>query len=149
MDQNPWFGKIIPNIHILEHNFSVLYHHHPKLCTWIKYKNTSTVFSGIFFPPAHGYRLILLIRLIKVFFSKKKLGKKSCFKQNYEKNWNISLITQGHFKHNRKRKNNLWVFLTKRKLIKCNFFHSYKLLTLFSLYLYQWQLNTHTQESAV
>ena len=28
------------------------------------------------------------------------------------------------------------IFLTKRKLIKCNFFHSYKLLTLFSLYLY-------------
>ena len=39
----------------------------------------------IFFSPAHGYRLILLIRLILVFFLK-KIGKKNhVFKQNYEK----------------------------------------------------------------
>ena len=43
-----------------------------------------------FFSPAHGYRLILLIRLILVFF-KKKLGKNHVFKQNYEKKSEIFL----------------------------------------------------------
>ena len=103
-------------------------------CTIIIYR----IFGNIrryFFSPSHGYRLILLIRLILVFFLK-KLGKNHVFKQNYEKKiWNISLITLGHFKHNRKRKTIFEIFLTKCQLIKCNFFHSYKLLTLFSLYI--------------
>ena len=56
-----------------------------------------------FFSPAHGYRLILLIRLILVFFLK-KIGKNNVFKQNYEKNLKYF---SNHAKHNRKRKNNL------------------------------------------
>ena len=63
-----------------------------------------------------------------------------------KKIWNISLITLSIIV---KEKTTFEIFLTKRKLIKCNFFHSYKLLTLFSLYLFQWQLNKHTQVIAV
>ena len=57
-----------------------------------------------FFSPAHGYRLILLIRLILFFFLKKNWEKNHIFKQNYEKNLKYF---SNHAKHNRKRKNNL------------------------------------------
>ena len=90
-------------------------------------------YKTIFFFPSPWVPTYTIDTTYLSFFLKKNWVKNHVLKQNHEKNWNISLITLSIIA---KEKTTFEIFLTKRKLIKCNFFHSYKLLTLFSLYLY-------------
>ena len=66
-------------------------------------------YKTIFFFPSPWVPTYTIDMTYLSFFFLKKWGKNHVFKQNYgTKIWNISLITLAHFKHNRKRKNNLW-----------------------------------------